>query len=426
MTAIVTSDGSPRMLEPSVEFAAVCGPVSDSARCLAESIDLERAVERVVDDAMKILFPGRADDPVFREAVRKSAWDSFDAVCRIVSGLSDLHNRAGVGPKVFAEIAAEVGMTSSELERTYRLGVVLMWVSWHEEAVTFARSTGVPLEELIGPPTAILFAYMDAVLSPIMRSYDPSPADVGRTRAQLRRSLLMSALEGGTTLDAAEIELALGVPLDGEHIAFMIHGHDPERGDLIEFLMEAAGASGFLTHRHAVESWLVWLSVRDRFARRPLRRLREALGRTGARAALGDPHPGADGLGETGRDAIEAARLQTLLGTDAPRVLAYADVRIEALFLGQPERARRFVRDELGPLDAPGSRAYEQRKTALAWLTTGSHVSTAAQLGIHEHTVRNRISQIEELLGYGLGTRRAELLAALRIHRILTSQAACA
>lgn len=412
------------MLEPSVELATLCGPVTDAARRFAESIDIEPAVERVVEQAMAILFPQRRDDAVFREAVRKSAWDSFDAVCRIVSGQAELHTRAGVGPKVFAEIAAEVGMSASELERTYRIGVVILWASWYQEAVAFARDTGAPLDELTGAPTVIMFAYLDAVLSPIMRSYDPSPADVGRTRDQLRRSLLMQALDGSATLDAPDMELALGIPLNGEHIAFLVQGHDPERSGLRDLVMQAAGATGCLIHRHAVESWIVWLSSRGRFGARPASRLREVLQRTGARVAIGDPHVGADGLGATGRDAIETARLQTLLGTDSDQVLAYADVRLEAAFLGQPDRARRFVRDELGALDAPGSRAHEHRKTALTWLTTGSHVAAAAQLGLHEHTVRNRITQIEEVLGYGLATRRAELLAALRIHRMLTSQAA--
>jgi hypothetical protein len=418
---MTTPEGPPTLLEPSTELAGVCGPISDAARELAESIDMRRAVEQVVERSMAILLPARRDDPVFREAVRKSASDYFDAVCRIVAGQAELHTRAGVGPKAFAEVAAEVGMSGSELERTYRLGVVLVWAVWYQEAVAFAERTGAPLAELTGPPSMIIFAYADAVLSPIMRSYDPSPADVGRTRDQLRRSLLIQALAGTAGLDQADLELALGISLEGEHLAFLVSGHDPERGGLTELVMEASGATSCLTHRHAVESWLVWLSRRHGFERGQLARLREVLRRLGARVSLGDAHVGVEGLGATGRDAIETARLQTLLGGDAPQMLTYADVRMEALLLIEPERARRFVRDELGPLDAPGARAREQRTTALTWLMTGSHVSTAAQLGVHEHTVRNRIAQIEELLGYGLATRRGELLAALRIQRILAA-----
>jgi hypothetical protein len=416
----------PALLEPSVDLAGVCGPITEAARELARSIDLSRAVDRLLNYTMTILVPERREDSVFREAVRTSASDAFDAVCRVVSGQADLHTRAGVGPKALAEIAVEVGLSGSELERIYRVGGELLWGVWHQEAVAFAERTGAPLAELTGPPSMIIFAYLDAVLSPIMRTYDPSSANVGLTRDRLRRSLLMQALEGKTTLDAPDIELTLGVPLEGEHLAFLIKGHDPERGGLIEVVMEAAGASRCLTHRHAVEAWLVWLSRRAAFDRRLLARVRDPLERLGARVAIGDPRFGAEGLGATGRDAIEAARLQTLLGSDAPSVISYADVRMEAVLLADPERARRFVRDELGPLDTYGARAREHRNTALIWLTVGSHVSTAAQLGVHEHTVRNRIAHIEEMLGYGLTTRRAELLAALRVQRMLAAQAASA
>jgi DNA-binding PucR family transcriptional regulator len=43
------------------------------------------------------------------------------------------------------------------------------------------------------------------------------------------------------------------------------------------------------------------------------------------------------------------------------------------------------------------------------------HVAAAEQLGLHEHTVRNRLHRAEQLLGHPLSERRAELLVALRL-----------
>jgi hypothetical protein len=59
------------------------------------------------------------------------------------------------------------------------------------------------------------------------------------------------------------------------------------------------------------------------------------------------------------------------------------------------------------------------RETLLTWLATGSHVSAAALLGVHENTIRNRVHQAEELLGVALHQRRIELQVALRLERVL-------
>ena len=111
--------------------------------------------------------------------------------------------------------------------------------------------------------------------------------------------------------------------------------------------------------------------------------------------------------------------MQEMLGEDASCVVTFDDLRLEALILSDPPRALRFVRDELRGLDAEDARVDVLRDTARVWLTTGSHVSTAGRLGIHEHTVRNRITQIETLLGRPILKRRTELLVALRLKRML-------
>jgi DNA-binding PucR family transcriptional regulator len=136
------------------------------------------------------------------------------------------------------------------------------------------------------------------------------------------------------------------------------------------------------------------------------------------RIAVGTVAQGLEGIGATGRDALEAARLQDLLGT-TENLLTFDDIRLEALFLTEPERARRFVSDELRELGEDDVRVGRLRETALSWLLTGSFVSTAAHLGLHEHTVRNRVAQAEDLLGRTLVSRRTELLVALRLKRLL-------
>ncbi len=50
---------------------------------------------------------------------------------------------------------------------------------------------------------------------------------------------------------------------------------------------------------------------------------------------------------------------------------------------------------------------------------SGSNVHTANRQGVHEHSVRNRLAQIDELVGRPIAKRRTELLVALRLRLLL-------
>lgn len=83
-------------------------------------------------------------------------------------------------------------------------------------------------------------------------------------------------------------------------------------------------------------------------------------------------------------------------------------------------KARAFVHAELGQLGADDDLAARLRETVEASQRWGSHVTTAAHLHLHEHTVRNRLQKAAELLGRPLTERRTELQVALRLARLLT------
>ncbi len=157
-----------------------------------------------------------------------------------------------------------------------------------------------------------------------------------------------------------------------------------------------------------------------------LSRLRRALAGGPMTVAVGEPSAGMEGLRRTYRQAVDTARVQHALGLVGNRCVWAADVRLEALMLGDEDRARQFVVEELGRLAGPDTVAQRLRETLLAWLSTGSHVSAAAILGVHENTIRNRIRQAEELLGAPLVNRRTELQVALRLERVLQAVAPAA
>lgn len=403
------------------QFHTALGEVPPQARELARSLDPAGAARFVADKATELVYPERLGDDGFREIIYRSSLDNIDMMWRIIAGRASLDGTAPVGALAFAETAAELGVPISQFERVYRVGVGLVWICWYEAAIAYAERTQTELTVLLSAPTMIIHSYIDALLQPMLERYDATRADTRRTRDHLRRNILREALDGAAVLQDPEAVQALGVSAGGEHLAFATRGERLDPDALAEAAREACGAAAALSYRHAVDVWVVWLWHPGSFDPAGLDALRVALERDGALIALGDVASGADGLGLTGRDALEAGRLQELLG-DESRVLAYTDVRLEALLFAEPDRARRFVRAELRALgEADDERVERLRETAMVWLSTGSNVATAARLGLHEHTVRNRIAQAEELLGHALAGRRTELLVALRLRRMLAS-----
>jgi hypothetical protein len=399
------------------------GDVPACARELARELDPRVASRFVAEKAVEIAFPERVRDPLFHEVIHRSTLDNVDLMWRVIAGRASLDGAAPAGALAFAEAAAELGVQVSQFERVYRVGIGLVWIAWYREAVRYAERTGAPLGDLVAAPTLIIHAYIDILLGPMLARYDATGAAARRTSEQLRRSILRQALDGTPVLAEDDAVQALGVAPDAEFLAFAAHGPQIDLDDLAEYARASAGATHALGYRHGPDHQVIWLVHESGFTADGRELLHGALERSGARIAVSDPTRGTDAIGTSGRDALETSRLQTLIGDDGP-VLHHADVRLESLLFSDPERARRFVRTELRGLDEDSHRMAVLRDTAMVWLSTGSNVATAARLGLHEHTVRNRVAQADDLAGQALATRRTEILVALRLRRILEGEAA--
>lgn len=107
-----------------------------------------------------------------------------------------------------------------------------------------------------------------------------------------------------------------------------------------------------------------------------------------------------------GRTAVrfgEAGELSIFGLLEGARARAFADTQLEPLLAGPPSTARPALLD-----------------TLTCWLKNNGHQdSTAAELGIHRHTLRKRLTRIEELLGRPLDSAdvRTELWFACRVHQ---------
>jgi DNA-binding PucR family transcriptional regulator len=145
--------------------------------------------------------------------------------------------------------------------------------------------------------------------------------------------------------------------------------------------------------------------------------------RDGLHAALGEPGEGIAGFASTHAEALEARRVVTL-GRDSPRLTLYPDVDLVSLLTSDVDRARRFMRAELGPLAADDDGTLRLRATLRAYLDEGcSFAAAARRLGIHENTVKYRVRSCEESLGRPAGDRPLKLAAALLLAEVLGTDA---
>jgi len=137
---------------------------------------------------------------------------------------------------------------------------------------------------------------------------------------------------------------------------------------------------------------------------------------------VSDPASYAD-LTNAFRQAPQGAEVGRHIGQEIPWCAEVASPGL--LRLVAAEHAHAFAESLLGPLerhDATGRG--DLVKSLGVWLAHhGQWDPSAAQLGVHRHTLRHRLRTVEQLLGRRLDSPdvRAELWLALRLRRDMDS-----
>ena len=399
--------------------------VEPAARALAAEVDVACLADALTADIMAEVWP-EMDDPTFYDATHRSVLGNVDAIFAIIAGQQPLDTTPAAAIE-FAEVCARLGVSAAELERGYRVGVASLWSRWFDVARARADEDHERIDELISGPTRTIHAYVDHVLEAVVARHEQVCVELHQTRHDRVRTTLTQILDG--TIDTIDdhVRRTLDYPLADTHLALLLEtrGTPPTERELAN-LRAAADARGVLHMQHGARSWVVWLARPAGFEQTLLSRLRRALAELPHIVAIGDPGVALPGLRSSRQQAIETARVQRALGADGHRCLWAREVRLETLLLADENRARTFLDAELGGLASPDPAVGRLRETLLAWLATGSHVSAAAILGVHENTIRNRIRAAEELLGGSLIGRRTELQVALRLERVLNARPAAA
>jgi hypothetical protein len=390
---------------------------------MAAAVDLQELGERVVVRDIAVAFPRLTGDAEFTEHLRASVRENLQALQQVLCGRLALAHVRLMQPLEFGRVQARLRIPQTALQRSYRVGFFTMWQEWSQRLCAVAEAADVPREEALhalAQLTVTIFDYQDHVASQVAEQYARADEALGRSRAHVRQGLVREILRGATSLPPSDL-LTLDYDLEACHLAVVLPG--TAEGTAVQLTIGLRGATGVrqsLVHPLDLRRTAVWLGHPAGWRADTLRRLREALGAVGVEASLGEPRPGLAGFREALEQAQEVERVRAAWGRgQAPRVLEHGDVSLEILLLRDPDRARVFVRTELGPLAEDTPEAARLRETLDASFRLGTHVAAAEHLRMHEHTVRNRLHRAEEHLGRPVQERRTELEVALRLLRVL-------
>jgi GGDEF-like domain/PucR C-terminal helix-turn-helix domain len=296
--------------------------------------------------------------------------------------------------------------------RAYRLLTAELWQIW--AAFVDERLERSQYRPVLSISTAQIAECADSVAEQLAAAWAETRRRRRRGIAVPVEELVRRALYGSPTDAAAALE-QLGYPLEGSHLAVALPaGVERDQLEHLSRRLRLACAASTLVAAEP-ETATIWLAVPRSALDTPVERTRPLLELDGP-VGLGEPGSGIEGFRRTFQQAGDALRMAML--SDEDGVTRYRDVALLAVLCADEVRARELVRAVLGPLADGDEAAARVRDTVSAYLAAGeSQVAAARLLFIHDKTVKYRLGQAEALLGYKIGDRRAELSAALMIHR---------
>ncbi|MEV4418943.1 helix-turn-helix domain-containing protein [Patulibacter sp. NPDC049589] len=383
-------------------------------RMLADFDALLSAANEAILDSSPVL----ADDPVLAAQTRASTGANLRRW--IASTIDRPDAPAGVDvPPEALDLAREMtrrGTDRDSLLTAYRQGQNVAWRTW----MRCAQEEGLDGDGLVAAldyGSRSLFGFVDGILSGLAAQMDAErDALIGGVVARRREAVLL--ILDGAPITQARAAARIGYELAGHHTALVLWASD------------GAVAAGELEHAAGVVSHgigggrpftvatgsALWAWTSN--ATPDPERVRAMAGDVpdGIAVAVGSSLPGLTGFRDSHREAVATQRL-LMRGTDGPRAITYAEVRVASLALQDEDRARAFV------AAARGARAgadAELRETVRVYLREDSSAPRAATLlHTHRNTVLKRLARADRLLPQPLAGRGLEVHLALELERWL-------
>lgn len=371
---------------------------------------------RITDEILRET-PEVADDAALVQLARttvRAHWIAY------LSELTEPPRRPRlVKPAVeLATIMADRNLHLATLFKVYRLAQQATW-TYVTEVVA-----GLPTELVDQTQVLVYFwsrasAWIDSSVTASVDVYQAEREKLARSAAARRIDVVSDVLAGRLS-DIREASAALGgYAVSGFNTAIVLYTDDPATvSDLDVVALRLATDLG---SRHPLtvppggrELWC-WVGTRAAPDLTVVRAHEELLRSRQITVCVGTPAEGLAGFALSHREA-RAAHLIATRSTRPNRLTLYPDVEVLSLMSGSEEAAARFTIRTLGALADDTETAGRLRETLSALIEAGTVEDAAKALVVHKNTVRYRLGQAEEILGYRVTQAPPELGIALRYY----------
>jgi hypothetical protein len=370
-------------------------------RLEARRLEIEQAIVARVHG---IADPGRVADVEYVQGLRNAVPVAFDYALSALGRSEDAPHPVPTALLEQARAAARNGIGLDTVIRRYQGGHALFSDFLMEEA----EQCGLGDAHALKPLFRLLAARLDALTAAVGEAYSLEAADsfVGSEQHRARR---IQRLLDGELIDTSDISYDFGA----HHLGVV--GKGPGVSEAIRELAKSLDRRLLLVRRGETGAW-AWLG-----GRRPTDPddVPDIVRRSWPdRLSLGLGEPGEDlaGWRHTHRQASTA--LLVALHEES-NFVRYSNDALRASML-QDEVLAKSLRDlYLAPLEGPRNRGDVLRETLRAYSEAKQNISSAAStLGVHRHTVADRLRTVEERIGRPLSTCTAEMDAALSLEEL--------
>jgi hypothetical protein len=312
---------------------------------------------------------------------------------------------------------AAQGFDLQSLLRAYRIGIRVMW----SEITASSVWRGRPLQGVLAQVGTWVLGFADQICTGVAAAYMDEAAKVAREREHRRSALLNLILAGpgSESVDGPQELHSLHCIVVASVAPDLSLSQLEQAAENLEQQIQAL----LWTVRHRSVVAAVGISTpayRSQLRNRLGRLLNE--GRTLAFGIGGR----AEGLGETRQsyaEAVDALRVGPHLGTGAGAVYDYHDFAPIASLMSDPGRARRFAKDTLEPLGDLVRRDWVLPTIESYLVHQGRLKEIAADLSVHQSTVKYRINELRPHVEESLrdGDAAARMLLAVRLRHLLAA-----
>ena len=409
-----------------VPFAlwAEVGELPEWVRSAAATYPVEELLDNVVPRCISIAFPDQINDDEFVQRLRRSVRANAHALRSVIAGDQRLDEVYLSEAQELAVMQAELRVPQKAIHRSYRVGSFTMLEAWTDFVAAESVAKGVDpvaarrAEKLVAQ---IVLTYHDFIASQVAETYTRDYELHSRSRAHMRRNLVRDLLGSEEAAVSAFDAAILSYELSDWHIALLLPTTAENAAThLAAKLRNSASCRATLTYPLTLTSTVVWLGRIKPWTDECRERVQQALDADGVTASMSEPLEGIAGFRGTLEQARNTEHIRSAIGSNSSSTcLRFADVALEILLLQNHDIATTFVEYELGALAEDNAEAARLRDTIEACSRLGSNVAAAAALNLHEHTVRNRLTKAESILGRSISSRNTEIQVAVRLAKLL-------